>query len=324
MATSIPVIDLGRYLAGEKGARERTAEQVGEALETIGFYFIGNHGVAPSLVNRMFAECERFHAQPLEEKMKVKMVSRALIGYLPLGGQTQRTSVYGTSTHPDRSTSFYMKAEFPPDHPDRLAKKPWVFDNLWPPNLPGFRETLIEYFETMDALGRALLPLQAIALDLPHDYFTNHEAFRPISSTLRLLMYPPRDPALDGQYGIGPHTDYGHMTILAQSKQPGLELLFDGAWIQAPALEGHFLVNHGDMFRHWSNDRVHSTPHRVIVSGRETRYSIPHFFGTRPDVRLACLPTCFDAKNPPRYAPKSFGEFIGEINRRNIDLPAAE
>lgn len=324
MVKAIPVIDLGPYLAGENGALARKAAQLGEASATLGFFFIGNHGVPQSLVDRVFAETEQFHALPLDEKMKVKMVSRALIGYLPLGGQTQRTSIYGTSTHPDRSTSFYMKEEFAPDHPDRLTKKPWVFDNLWPESLPGFRATLLEYFAAMDRLGRQLLPLQSVALGLPADYLTKHEAFRPPSSTLRLLMYPPRDPSLDGQFGIGPHTDYGHMTILAQAKQPGLEILDDGEWIQAPALDGHFLINNGDMFRHWANDRVRSTPHRVIVSGRETRYSIPYFFGTRPDVRLECLPTCHDAANPPRYAPKSFGEFIGEINRQNIDLPAAE
>jgi isopenicillin N synthase-like dioxygenase len=321
MATTIPIIDLGPYLAGEPGARERAAAEIGAALATIGFYFIANHGVAQPLVDHVFAECARFHALPLDEKMKVKMLTRELIGYLPLGGQTQRTSAYGTSTHPDRSASFYVRKEYAPDHPDRVAGRPWVRDNRWPENLPGFSETMIEYFDTMDALGYALLPLQSIALGLGPDYFTGHEAFSPITSTLRLLMYPPRDPMLDGQYGIGPHTDYGHMTILAQSNPPGLELLFEGEWVQAPALDGHFLVNHGDMFRHWSNDRVHSTPHRVIVNGRETRYSIPHFFGTRPDVRLQCLPSCCDAANPPRYPSQSFGEFIAEINRQNIDLP---
>src|SRR5262245_37740701 len=137
MVQGIPVIDLGPYLAGETGARERAAAELRDASTTIGFFFVGNHGVAPSLVGRVFAETERFHALPLDEKMKVNMVSRALIGYLPLGGQTQRTSIYGKSKHPDRSTSFYIKEEFPPDHPDRLAKKPWVFDNLWPENLPG-------------------------------------------------------------------------------------------------------------------------------------------------------------------------------------------
>ena len=42
---TIPVIDLGPYLAGEPGARERTAGELRFALTEIGFYFIVNHGV---------------------------------------------------------------------------------------------------------------------------------------------------------------------------------------------------------------------------------------------------------------------------------------
>ena len=48
MAKTIPVIDLGPYLAGTPGARERTAAEVGNALETIGFYFIGKSDITPS------------------------------------------------------------------------------------------------------------------------------------------------------------------------------------------------------------------------------------------------------------------------------------
>ena len=42
---TIPVIDLGPYLAGEPGAMERTAGELRFALTEIGFYFIVNHGV---------------------------------------------------------------------------------------------------------------------------------------------------------------------------------------------------------------------------------------------------------------------------------------
>lgn len=42
---TIPVIDLGPYLAGEPGALDRTAAQLRIALTEIGFYFIVNHGV---------------------------------------------------------------------------------------------------------------------------------------------------------------------------------------------------------------------------------------------------------------------------------------
>ena len=68
----IPVIDLGPYLAGEPGALERTAALLGEASETIGFYFIANHGVPSSLVDCVFDEAERFHHLPLERKMEVR------------------------------------------------------------------------------------------------------------------------------------------------------------------------------------------------------------------------------------------------------------
>ena len=60
----VPVIDLGPYLAGERGALERAAEEVQRASETIGFYFLENHGVRPSLADRVFAEAERFHHLP--------------------------------------------------------------------------------------------------------------------------------------------------------------------------------------------------------------------------------------------------------------------
>lgn len=316
----VPVIDLGPFLAGAPGALERTALLLREASETLGFYFIGNHGIAQSPIDRVFDEAERFHSLPLERKLAVR-AGKSTIGYLPLGGQTQNTSVYAKSTHPDRSASFYIRADYPPDHPDRLAGRPWVQDNRWPADLPGFRETTLEYYAAVSALGYKLLRLQAVALDLPEDYFVNHDAFRPSNGTLRLLHYPPRDPANEGQFGIGPHTDYGYCTLLAQAKVAGLEILTrEGEWIQAPALEGHILVNNSDMCRRWTNDRFRSAPHRVINSSGKERYSIPFFFGVRTDVKLECLPTCQGPGNPPRYPPLSYGEYFAEIRKKNYDL----
>jgi len=320
----VPVIDLGPYLAGEAGARERTAEAVGEASESLGFFFIVNHGVPQTLIDGVFAETERFHSLPLERKMAVKVVDK-IVGYLPLGGQTQRTSVYGKSQHPDRSASFYIRQEFGPEHPDRLAGKAWVFDNRWPGDLPGFRETTLGYFAAMSELALRMLPLHSVALGLGPDYLSSHDAFRPPTYNLRLLHYPPRDALAEGQFGIGPHTDYSYCTLLAQAKLPGLEILTrTGEWVQAPALEGHILVNNGDMCRRWTNDRFRSAPHRVINTTGQTRYSIPFFVGPRVDVRLCCLPTCQGPDNSPRYPPMSFGEYLAEINRRNYDLPAPE
>ena len=65
----IPVIDIGPYLAGETGALEATAKAIGAASETLGFYFLGNHGIPQALIDRVFAETQRFHELPLAKKL---------------------------------------------------------------------------------------------------------------------------------------------------------------------------------------------------------------------------------------------------------------
>ena len=317
----IPIIDLGPFLAGAPGAAEATARVLREACEGLGFFFVRNHGVDQATIDMAFAACEAFHSLPLERKLAVRAVGK-IVGYLPLGGQTQRTSVHGKSVAPDRSASFYVRQEFAADHPDRLANKPWVFDNRWPEDLPDFKAMSLTYFAAMAALGNRLLELHALALGMERDAMAMHEAFRPPTYNLRMLHYPPRDPAMYGQFGIGPHTDYSYCTILAQSRLPGLEILSPkGNWIEAPALDGHLLVNNGDMCRRWTNERFRSAPHRVINRTGATRYSVPFFLGPRLDVRMDCWRTCKSDENPARHEPLSFGDYLAEVNRKNYDLP---
>ena len=317
----VPVIDLGPYLRSEPGALEKTAQALGEASESLGFYFVGGHGVEQALVDRVFDETERFHALPMERKLSVRVADGKIVGFLPPGGQTQRTSKYGKSIHPDTSSSYYIREEFPADHPDRLAGKPWVWDNKWIDGLPGFRETMQEYYKAMSTLVYRILRLQSVALGLGPDFLPDHEAFKPAVFNLRLLHYPPRELTLDGQFGIGPHTDYGHLTILAQERVAGLEILTrDEQWIEAPALAGHFLLNNADLCSRWTNGRFRSAPHRVINKTGERRHSIPFFTAPRNDVVLECLPTCQGPGNPPKYEPISYGEWIAQINKTNYDF----
>src|ERR1700753_908249 len=98
----IPVLDLGPYLAGEKGALERAAAELGAACESIGFCFFVNHGVSQELIDGAFEAAGEVHSPPVEGKMKVRAFEEP-VGYLPVGGQTQRAELYGTrSKHPDR------------------------------------------------------------------------------------------------------------------------------------------------------------------------------------------------------------------------------
>ena len=86
MATeTIPVIDIGPFLAGEPGALDRTAKELHFALTEIGFYFIVNHGVPREKIQRTFAEVKRFHEQPLEKKLALKLDKHST-GYMGCPG----------------------------------------------------------------------------------------------------------------------------------------------------------------------------------------------------------------------------------------------
>src|SRR4026207_771703 len=82
-----------------------------------------------------------------------------------------------------------------------------------------------------------LVPLFALALDLPADYFA--KAFAEPNGTIRLIHYPAHPSPEDNEFGFAPHTDNNFITFLAQSKLPGLEVrTTEGDWIRPPAVAG--------------------------------------------------------------------------------------
>ena len=84
-ANAIPVIDLGPCLAGEPGALDHAAAELRHALTEIGFYTIVNHGMPSALVHEVYRQIARFHARPLDEKLKIKL-DKHNVGYLPMMG----------------------------------------------------------------------------------------------------------------------------------------------------------------------------------------------------------------------------------------------
>ena len=307
----IPVMDLAPYLAGQPGAREKLGKQLCHALENIGFYFIKGHGVPESLIDAAFAETERFHAQPLDRKLRLRRNSDN-VGYLPMARGIDRDA----AVKPNVNEAFFVKRDLPADHPDVLAHKRFRGTNLWPDALPGFRETVVAYSDALEVLAKQLVPLYAVALDLPADHFD--EAFTEPQYTLRMTHYPFVEVLAENEFGIAPHSDTSFLTLLAQNKVPGLSLRTrDGRWVDAPALDGHFLVNGGDMLRRWTNDRFLATPHRASNrSGRE-RYAIPFFFDCAIDWPIECLPTCASVECPAKYQRFTYAEYMSAYQDAN-------
>jgi len=303
----IPVLDLGAWRAGVPGAAERLAEQLRWASETIGFYFITDHGIPQAQIDAVFEQARRFHALPLDEKLTLR-INKHQIGYLPMGGVIYKTSAVNRNTKSDLNAAIFIRRERAPDDPDVIAGVPWRGLNQWPANLPGFRETVIAYQRAIEALALDMLALYDRALDMPAGFFRRR--FENAHINLRLSHYPPNLAPEDNQFGIAPHTDSGFMTFLPQSAVPGLEIgLPGGTWLTVPPMPGTYLVNTGDILNRWTNGRFLSTPHRANNRSDRDRYAAPFFFDPNTDTLIECLPGCQGPGNPPRFPPQTFGDY---------------
>lgn len=311
----IPILDVSRYFAGDLDELPRLGAQLRDAFENVGFYYLRGHGVPRSLIDAAFAQCERFHGQTMEQKLAVR-INEHNIGYMRLGGSVARSSTVNNNTKPSVNEAFFLRRERTPDDPDVIANKRFRGLNQWPAGLPGFRETALAYMTTLEQVGKRLVRIYAVALDLPADYFD--PMFAQPNMIQRFTHYPPQPFYEDNQFSIAPHTDSGFMTLLAPSAVPGLSIrLPDGTWFDAPSDPEAFIVNGGDILRRWTNDRFLSTPHRAINSSGRARYAIPFFFDTHPDTVIACLPTCQSADNPAKYEPITYDAYALWYATRN-------
>jgi isopenicillin N synthase-like dioxygenase len=308
MPETIPVIDVADYLARRPGALQETASRVREALTEVGFFVLTGHDVSLSLIDRTFAEAERFHRLPMPKKLALKL-NEHVNGYMAMARYAVWTSEVNRNDKPDLNEAFFMKRERALDDPLLLSGRRFVGPNLWPEeaDLPGFREHVLEYAATMDGLARRFLPAVAGALDLEPTWFG--AAFEDSQFTFRLSHYPPVE-AEANQFGIAPHTDSNFMTFLAQTDVPGLQVRMPaGDWLDVPYVPGSFAVNSGDILYRWSNGRFKSTPHRALPPIGRHRYAIPFFLGPRFDQLIECLPSCTGPDNPPRWPPIRYSQW---------------
>ncbi|MEL0638815.1 2OG-Fe(II) oxygenase family protein [Marinomonas sp. TI.3.20] len=167
-----------------------------------------------------------------------------------------------------------------------------------PETISGFKEGMEEYHQEMLQLAHRLIGAIALSLHLPEDYFYKLQK-KPISIQ-RLLHYPPQSGNITrDEIGIGEHTDYGFLTILAQDSAGGLQVKNRaGDWISAPPIDGTFIVNIGDLVQTYTNDKYISTYHRVINTSGKERYSFPFFMDMDFDAVVEPVSTCVSEQNP--------------------------
>ncbi len=308
--SEVPVIDIGAMVeSGSDAAVAAVASQIRVAALGTGFFYVSNHGVPADAVADVFEANRRFHALPIEEKLKIK---RNLWhrGYEALGSSTLKSSArFEAARKPSQLESISIRHELDLGHPD-YERKPLQGPNQWPAD-PWFKQVVQRYDTDVRQLGLKLLHPFAMAVGEKRDYFDRF--FSPPTTNLRVIHYPPAAPMREEDtYGINPHTDYGFMTILAQDDVGGLQVRrVDGTWIDARYIPGTFIINVGDVLARWTNDVFNSTPHRVISpTHSRDRYSVGHFFDPNIDALIECLPSFQGQGKPVRHESIRYGDYF--------------
>jgi isopenicillin N synthase-like dioxygenase len=303
-ADAIPVIDIGPLRDGSDP--QGVAAALYRASRDVGFLYVANHGIPAFVLAQAQSQAMAFFRRPPSAKQSVA-ISAQHRGFLSMGAARMQRDLL-----PDLKESFVWgyedaRGQTPQDHPLRGA-------NRWPQDMPELRAAALAFYTQADAVARQLLEGFALGLGQAPNLFLQTSS-RPMSRAA--FVYYPAQPATSGaeQFGVGPHTDFGVLTVLCQDDTGGLQVQHaDGRWVHAPPIADTLVVNVGDLLARWTGHRCRSTPHRVVNrSGRE-RLSLVLAFDPDPDTVIdprALFPDAADTSAPIRcgdYLQWRFGQ----------------
>ncbi|MCF8503386.1 MAG: hypothetical protein K9G59_00605 [Caulobacter sp.] len=304
---SLPVVDLGPLFGDNAKDRAAVAAQIGAACRADGFFYVTGHG-GEALFPDLRAESERFFGLPLEERMAIGMANGgpAWRGFFPVGGEL-------TSGRPDLKQGLYLGEEL--DESDRRVASGWPMHgaNQWPAALPTLRPVVTAWTDAMTRAGHALMEGVALSLGLPDRYF--HDRYTADPTILFRIFHYPATPPQDGNdyaFGVGEHTDYGLLTLLAQDANGGLQIKGrDRVWFDAPPIPGALVVNIGDMLDRLTQGLYRSAPHRVTNTSGRDRLSWPLFFDPAFDAVVEPLPLAAEVRREARWDEADLGAISG-------------
>ncbi|MCY7281771.1 MAG: isopenicillin N synthase family oxygenase [Sphingomonas bacterium] len=283
------------------------AEELGTSFVDYGFAIVRDHGIPHDLIDRAEAKAKAFFALP-------EAVKRSYL--IPGGGGARGYTAFGVETAKgaaahDLKEFWHVGRELASQHKFRAV----MADNVWPTEIPGFKQTFLELYDAFDAAGLKVLRAIARFLEVDEEYFT--DTVRDGNSVMRLLHYPPQPEPTGNHIRAGAHEDINTITLLLGAEEAGLELqTSDGKWLPVSPKPGELVVNIGDMLQRLTNGRLRSTSHRVVNPAPDrasnARYSMPFFLHFRPDFMIEALSGTVPAGEEPNWPPISSHDYLLE------------
>ncbi len=298
-ADVIPVIDISPLRSNDDA--KTVARALHGASQGLGFIYISGHGIPADVIEAARASALAFFRASDRDKSTVA-ISPQHRGWLAPGGARM-----------DDDARADLKESFIWGYQDRDGRTPEDHElrgpNRWPAFVPELETDALAYFRLAHEVAHHLMRGFALGLDLDEDFFLRRSS-RPLSRG-SLVYYPPQaSGARDEQYGVGPHTDFGVLTVLCQDDVGGLHVQgIDGEWIHAPPVDGTLIVNVGDLLSRWTDGAYKSTPHRVINRTRKERLSLVLAFDPDPETMIDAR-AIHGAGYRPKDAAISCGDYL--------------
>lgn len=275
----LPIINVAPLLEG--GETHKVAREIERACKDLGFFYATGHAISADTLTKLNSSSRAFFALPENEKSKIAMAhgGRAWRGYFPVGGEL-------TSGKPDRKQGLYFGEELSAADRRVAAGLPLHGANLFPDAVPELRRDVLRFMDEATRSAHAIMEGIALSLGLDAQYFRLTYTSDP-TLLFRVFEYPAGD---DESWGVGEHTDYGLLTLLAQDENGGLQVRTPTGWIEAPPIEGALVCNIGDMLDRLTGGAYRSTPHRVRNVSGKSRLSFPFFFDPGWNAEIVPLP----------------------------------
>jgi len=294
-----PVIDM-------QGLTEhQLVERVRAACQRWGFFQIVGHGVDPAIRDRFEHTMRQFFALPTDQKLLCERSASNARGYVAREMTKQKLDhkeCFDVGNPRDWNSA-----------DDDQINQGLNGVNRFPQAdvLPGFRDTVQLYFAEMEQLSEKVSQIMALGMGASRDFFQKAMTSRH-TSHLRLNHYPELAAAAESDaLGVGPHTDSGFLTVLAQDEEVHTLQVKDRLteqWVPVTPVPGAFTINTGDLCVIFSNGLYHAPEHRVLTHTKE-RYSAPYFYAPAYETEIGPLDNLITPDRPSQFWPMQWGYF---------------
>ncbi|TKY65442.1 Gibberellin 3-beta-dioxygenase 4 [Spatholobus suberectus] len=276
---NIPILDLSQPL------QPSSLSSLYKASKDWGFFHIINHGISKDLCSQLQSLSNHLFGLPSHTKLRLGPFS-SLKSYTPYF----IASPFFESLRVN-GPNFYVSAN---------SSAEILFDK----KDSKFSLIIQEYCSKMEELSKRILKLVLMGIgDVIERKFYDSE-FKKCHGYLRINNYSAQEIMEDQVEGLGMHTDMSCITILYQDEIGGLQVRsHEGEWIDICPSEGTLVVNIGDMLQAWSNDKLRSSEHRVVLKHHVNRFSLAFFWCFEDDKVILAPDEVVGEGNKREYKP---------------------